>query len=1080
MDYAELVCRSNFCFLKAASHPEDLVARAHALGYKALAITDEATVSGSVRAHLAAKSLGLTLIHGSQFELTDLPGRLTLLVKNREGWRELCRLISLSRQSSEKGQYCLRREQLKSLSLANTLALWSPQLFRSQALNNEGLLSAGQWLKSLWGAQLALGYVRHLKADDKHWLYQLEDLAGLLRLPLVAVGDVLMHRRKDKPLADMLTAIRLGEPIAQLGQRLAVNAEQYLRPRHRLTQLYPPALMQASLALAEQCLFSLDELRYEYPDEIVPAGLTPRQWLRHLTEDGIRRRYPESSYAQGLPAGVRQQIEHELELIHDLNYEPYFLTVYDIVAFARSRGILCQGRGSAANSAVCYCLGITEVDPARMNMLFERFISKERNEPPDIDVDFEHHRREEVIQYIYGKYGRERAALAAALVRYRPRSALRDSGKALGIHSHLVDLAAKGRSWWDGKQICAEGLKESLTQGLTQSAGNKELQAATEGQLSIPSDTQLEQWAVLSSQLMGFPRHLSQHVGGFVIARYSLHDLVPTENASMAERSVIQWDKDDIDALGLLKVDVLALGMLSAIAHALVFVGQKQHPDKPLGARPMAMQDIPAEDPATYAMITAADTLGVFQIESRAQMSMLPRLKPQCFYDLVIEVAIVRPGPIQGGMVHPYLRRRQGLEPVDYPSPSVKQALERTLGVPIFQEQVMQLAILAAGFTAGEADQLRRAMAAWRHRGSLGPFQEKLVDGMLSRGYSRDFAERVFAQIQGFGEYGFPESHAASFALLVYVSCWLKCHHPDAFLAALLKAQPMGFYAPAQLVRDARAHGVVVHPVDVKTSQVFASLEPIDDQWAVRLGLHQVAHLTQEAMHRIVQARTAGKFRSVDDLAGRAELSRQDLQALAAAGALQSLGNDRHQAHWLATGHDRLPGVLQDTACEQELPAASLLPVPTEAQNLVADYASLGLSLGRHPLALLRKELKERFQSRPAIELQELGHQQLARASGLVTHRQRPGTAKGVVFITLEDETGSINLIIWPDVLKKYKQAVLHGQLLTAYGRWQRDQTIASDAPGQVTNLVALRIEDHTPLLAQRLGEMASSSRDFH
>ncbi|MFZ9110060.1 MAG: error-prone DNA polymerase [Burkholderiaceae bacterium] len=1080
MDYAELVCRSNFSFLKAASHPEDLIARAHALGYKAFALADEATVSGSVRAHLAAKSLGLKLIHGSQFELTDLPGRLTLLVKNREGWRELCRLISLSRQSSDKGQYSLRREQLKSLSLANTLALWSPQLFRPQALNNEGLLSAGQWLKSLWGAQLALGYVRHLKADDKHWLYQLEELAGLLRLPLVAVGDVLMHRRKDKPLADMLTAIRLGEPIAQLGQRLAVNAEQYLRPRHRLAQLYPTALMQASLALAEQCHFSLDELRYEYPDEIVPAGLTPRQWLRHLTEDGIRRRYPESSDAQGLPAGVRQQIEHELELIHELNYEPYFLTVYDIVAFARSRGILCQGRGSAANSAVCYCLGITEVDPARMSMLFERFISKERNEPPDIDVDFEHHRREEVIQYIYGKYGRERAALAAALVRYRPRSALRDSGKALGISSHLVDLAAKGRSWWDGKQICAEGLRESLTQGLIQSSGNKELQTTTGNPLAIPSDTKLEQWAALSSQLMGFPRHLSQHVGGFVIARYSLHDLVPTENASMAERSVIQWDKDDIDALGLLKVDVLALGMLSAIAHALVFVGQKQHPDKPLGAKPMAMQDIPAEDPATYAMISAADTLGVFQIESRAQMSMLPRLQPQCFYDLVIEVAIVRPGPIQGGMVHPYLRRRQGLEPVDYPSPSVKQALERTLGVPIFQEQVMQLAILAAGFTAGEADQLRRAMAAWRHRGSLGPFQEKLVDGMLSRGYSRDFAERVFAQIQGFGEYGFPESHAASFALLVYVSCWLKCHHPDAFLAALLKAQPMGFYAPAQLVRDARAHGVEVRSVDVQASQVFASLEPFNDRWAVRLGLHQVAHLTQEAMHRIVQARATKTFNSVDDLAMRAELSRQDLQALAAAGALQSLSADRHQAHWLATGHDQLPGVLQDAACEQELPAAGLLPVPTEAQNLIADYASLGLSLGRHPLALLRKELKERFQSRPAIELQKLGHQQLARASGLVTHRQRPGTAKGVVFITLEDETGSINLIIWPDVLKIYKQAVLHGQLLTAYGRWQRDQTIATDAPGQVMNLVALRIEDHTPLLAQRLGEMASSSRDFH
>ncbi len=1101
MDYAELVCRSNFSFLKAASHPEDLVARAHKLGYKAFALTDEATVSGSVRAHLAAKALGLKLIHGSQFKVSNLPGRLTLLVKNREGWRELCRLISLSRQSSDKGHYSLRREQLKSLSLANTLALWSPQLFRSQPFKDEvfcsdetstsvlsqptpvtaeALLSAGQWLKSLWGAGLALGYVRHLKSDDKHWLYELEDLAGLLRLPLVAAGDVVMHRRKDKPLADMLTAIRLGEPIAKLGQKLAVNAEQYLRPRHRLAQLYPHALMQASLTLAEQCHFSLDELRYEYPDEIVPAGLTPRQWLRHLTEDGIRRRYPESSHPQGLPAAVRQQIEHELELIHELSYEPYFLTVYDIVAFARSRGILCQGRGSAANSAVCYCLGITEVDPSRMNMLFERFISKERNEPPDIDVDFEHHRREEVIQYIYGKYGRERAALAAALVRYRPRSALRDSGKALGIPSHLVDLAAKGRSWWDGKQIDAEGLKESLTQALAQSLKDKELETGTEKIIPIPSDTQLEQWASLSNQLMGFPRHLSQHVGGFVIARYSLHDLVPTENASMAERSVIQWDKDDIDALGLLKVDVLALGMLSAIAHALVFVGQKQHPDRLLGTKPMAMQDIPAEDPATYAMISEADTLGVFQIESRAQMSMLPRLQPRCFYDLVIEVAIVRPGPIQGGMVHPYLRRRQGLEPVDYPSPSVKQALERTLGVPIFQEQVMQLAILAAGFTAGEADQLRRAMAAWRRRGSLGPFQEKLVDGMLSRGYSRDFAERVFAQIQGFGEYGFPESHAASFALLVYVSCWLKCHHPDAFLAALLKAQPMGFYAPAQLVRDARAHGVEVRPVDVQASQVFASLEPCQDKWAVRLGLHQVAHLTQDAMNRIVQARAAEAFRSVNNLADRAELSRQDLQALAAAGALQSLSKDRHQAHWLATGHEPLPGVLQDAVHEQELPAAGLLPVPTEAQNLIADYQSLGLSLGRHPVALLRQELKERFQSRPSIELQKLGHQQLARASGLVTHRQRPGTAKGVVFVTLEDETGSINLIIWPDVLKKYKQAVLHGQLLTAYGRWQRDQTIAIDAPGQVMNLVALRIEDHTPLLAQKLGEMTSSSRDFH
>jgi error-prone DNA polymerase len=875
-------------------------------------------------------------------------------------------------------------------------------------------------------------------------------------------------------------------------------------------------MLATSLAIADQCQFSLDELRYEYPDEIVPPGLTPTQWLRHLTEEGARRRFPPDQYPQGLPPAVRQQIEHELALIHDLQYEPYFLTVYDIVAFARSRNILCQGRGSAANSAVCYCLGITEVDPSRMSMLFERFISKERNEPPDIDVDFEHQRREEVIQYLYDKYGRDRAALTAALIRYRPRSALRDVGKALGLDPLLVDQAAKGHQWWDGKQIHTAGLHQSLQEALERRAA---LGTPATALPRLPSEEMLGRWAHLASQLMGFPRHLSQHVGGFVIARYLLSDLVPIENAAMAERSIIQWDKDDIDALGLLKVDVLALGMLSAIRRALEFVGEKKqlrrtshnsHPSTPEGlqgqtpdrsALALPMQDIPSEDPETYAMISAADTIGVFQIESRAQMSMLPRLKPQCFYDLVIEVAIVRPGPIQGGMVHPYLRRRQGLEPVDYPSPAVRQALERTLGVPIFQEQVMQLAILAAGFTAGEADQLRRAMAAWRRRGSLGPFHEKLVNGMLMRGYTRDFAERVFAQIQGFGEYGFPESHAASFALLVYVSCWIKRHHPDAFLAGLLNAQPLGFYAPAQLVRDARAHGVAVLPVCVQKSAVESRLEAPDGMsvvsglvrrpdkqevarqtlWPVRLGLNRVAQLSEAGMERLVAARSStGPFASVEDLARRAELPRTDLQALAAAGALSSLAGDRHQASWQAAGHEPLRHVLRDSAFEEPALQEGLLPKPSTAQDLLADYASLGLTLGQHPVSLIRPLLTSRFKSQTAAYLRSLGQHQLARASGLVTHRQRPGTAKGTVFITLEDETGSINLIVWPDVFLKYRQAALHAQLLTAYGRWQRDTHIAPEDPGQVMHLVVSRLEDHTPLLAQTLGKLATESRDFH
>ena len=858
----------------------------------------------------------------------------------------------------------------------------------------------------------------------------------------------------------MLVATRLGKPVKDLGFSLAANAEQHLRSRLRLAQLYPPELLEETLEIAAHCHFSLDSLRYEYPDEIVPTDHTPASWLRHLAYEGVAGRYP-----QGLPETVRAQIEHELALITELHYEPYFLTVADIVQFARSRGILCQGRGSAANSAVCYCLGITEVDPARTSVLFERFISRERNEPPDIDVDFEHQRREEVIQYLYAKYGRERTALTGAINTYRPRSALRDVGRALGIEPQRIDLLTRNQQWWDGRAIQPERFVE---------AGFD------------PASATVQHWMTLTQTLMGFPRHLSQHSGGFVIARDSLARLVPIENAAMPERSVIQWDKDDLDALGLLKVDVLALGMLSAIRRALDFITLRRHGTLD-GPQRFRLQDIPAEDPDTYEMISAADTVGVFQIESRAQMSMLPRLRPRCFYDLVIEVAIVRPGPIQGGMIHPYLRRRQGLEPVEYPRDEIRPALERTLGVPIFQEQVMQIAILAAGFTPGEADQLRRAMAAWKRKGGLHAFQTKVIDGMLARGYELDFAERIFKQIEGFGEYGFPESHAASFALLVYVSCWIKRHEPAAFLAALLDSQPMGFYAPAQLVRDARAHGVEVRGACVLASRWHSQLEErtpataqIDNgvdfrpQPAVRLGLNRISGLSEQAAHRLLDERDrrtaagiAPAFASVEDLARSAQLQRRDLQALAHADALAALAGHRAQAAWQAAAIEPMPALLADARFFE--PDTTLAPL-TEGETIVADYAALGIPMGRHPLALLREALNA-FKVQPASVLRGYPDGRLARASGLVTHRQRPETARGVVFITLEDDTGTINVIVWPDLLERYRKEILGSRLMTVFGVWQADVATG----GQVMHLVARRVVDHTPML----GELTARSRDF-
>ena len=1051
--YAELHCRSNFSFLTAASHPEELVARAAALGYAALAITDECSLAGVVRAHGAAKRLGVHLVVGAEMQLT-LPAaaqgesgaphaRLVLLAQSRRGYGNLSQWITVARRRAAKGRYLAHPSDVEGkvpnapylAGLPGCFALLLPTATQPF----EAAFAHAMWLATWFGPERCAIAVEllHRVGDDR-----LVDLAQRVArasgLPLVAAGGVRMHLRSRKPLHDALVATRLALPVAQCGFALEPNAEAHLRSRGRLQALYPPEWLARTVAIAGLCAFSLDELRYEYPREIVPDGYTPASHLRALTEAGARKRYPD-----GLPDAVRALVEHELALIAQLQYEPYFLTVADIVHWAQAQGILCQGRGSAANSAVCYCLGVTEVDPARMNMLFERFISAERNEPPDIDVDFEHQRREEVIQYIYRKYGRHRAALTAVVISYRSRSALRDIGRALGFDLAAIDAVAKSQQWFDGKTIHPERLREN---GFD------------------PDAPLVRLWAELTRQLIGFPRHLSQHPGGFVIARDQIAQLVPVENAAMKDRSVIQWDKDDLDTLGLLKVDILALGMLSAIRRALAFISHK------LG-RPFVMQDVPAEDADTYEMICRADTVGVFQIESRAQMSMLPRLQPRSFYDLVVEVAIVRPGPIQGGMVHPYLRNRAlAADEIVYPSAEVRQALERTRGVPIFQEQVMQLAILAADFTPGEADALRRAMAAWKRKGGLGPFHERLTGRMVEKGYAREFAEAIFKQIEGFGEYGFPESHAASFALLVYVSSWIKRHHPDAFLAALLNSQPMGFYAPAQLVRDARAHGVEVRPVDVRASGGEAALEGEGNaRHAVRLGLNQVSGLSCAAAARIVSARDAAPFSDAEDLARRAALDAHELQMLAQADALQGLAGHRHAAAWAVAGIDTRPtALLRATRTAEAAPAR--LAAPSEAEQMLADYRALGLSLDHHPLALLRAELAA-FRVRPAAVLRGYPNGRLARASGLVTHRQRPETAKGTVFVTLEDETGAVNVIVWPRVAEAQRRALLASTLMTVYGTWQRE----GDGEHAVMHLVAARLVDHSALLQG----LASRSRNF-
>ncbi|MDE2979712.1 MAG: error-prone DNA polymerase [Gemmatimonadota bacterium] len=1018
--YAELQITSNFSFLRGASHPDEMVERAAELGYRALALTDRNTLAGVVRAHEAAQRTGLHFIPGARLDLQDGPS-LLCLPTTRHGYGALSRLITTGRRRAPKGECHLTREDVAAAAdPAGHVFIAVPPVTPGDDFADDLA-----WYRDRLAAPLHLAATHYHRGDDDRRLARLADLAETHGVPLVATGDIYQHDPSRRRLHDTLTCIREHCTIDNAGWRLEANAERHLKSPAELARLFRdhPAALANTTRIAERCRFSLAELRYEYPDEVADDGRAPRETLATLTWAGAAERYPD-----GIPPRVRKIIEHELALIAQLEYEPYFLTVEDIVRKARELGILCQGRGSAANSAVCYCLGVTSVDPAQIDLLFERFISTERDEVPDIDVDFEHERREEVIQYIYGKYGRDRAGLTATVITYRARSALRDVGKAMGLSEDVIGRLLSMVSW-RSRPVGEERARE---EGFN------------------PSDRRLALTMKLAQELCGFPRHLSQHTGGFVISRGPLCEIVPIENAAMEDRTVIEWNKDDLEVLGLIKVDVLGLGMLSCIRKAFALLKEKY------GLR-YTLESVPQEDPATYGMIHRADTVGVFQIESRAQMAMLPRLKPSTFYDLVIEVAIVRPGPIQGDMVHPYLRRRQGLEPVEYPSEELRQVLEKTLGVPLFQEQVMRIAIVAAGFTPAEADQLRRAMASFRNPGTIHRFRDKFIDGMTGRGYDRDFAERCFRQIEGFGEYGFPESHAASFAHLAYVSSWLKCHYPEVFACALLNSQPMGFYAPAQIVRDARDHGVEVRPTDVNHSEWDCTLEgvgkgmrarPASGPFALRLGLRQIRGLKEEDAARLIAGRPSAAhptdtpspasgvpgYRSPLDLWRRLGIPSAVLTRLAAADAFSSMGLDRRQAAWAVKAIDDAgPLPLFEPPHIRPEPA---LPAMSAGEQVAADYRSTGLSLKHHPVALLRRRLDERGVL-SAAGLEGLSDGDRTTVAGIVLTRQRPG--KGIVmFVTLEDETGTANLVVFPSIYENQRRDTLTARLMLCRGKVQK------------------------------------------
>lgn len=1020
--YAELQVTSHFSFLRGASSAEELFATAAAMGIEALAVTDRNTLAGIVRAHEAAKAAGVRLIVGCRL---DLACGMSVLVypTDRAAWSRLCRLLSLGKGRAGKARCHLEWDDLAAYG-EGLIAVLVPDL----ADETCGLRL--RRLRDAFGTRAYLGLTLRRRPNDQMRLWELSTLAARLGVPTVVTNDVLFHEPGRRVLQDVVTAIRHNVTVDALGTRRERHADRYLKPpaeMHRLFARWPEALARTR-DIADRCRFSLDELRYQYPEERDDPALSPQETLERLTWEGAAHRYPE-----GVPDEVTAALKHELALIGKLDYAPYFLTVNSIVRFARSRGILCQGRGSAANSAVCYVLGITAIDPGRNDLLFERFVSEERREPPDIDVDFEHERREEVIQWVYEHYGRERAALTATVIRYRSKGALRDVGKALGLPEDLIQTLS-GQLWgWSEAGVTEQQLRD----------------------LNLnPEDRRLRLTLELAAQLCGAPRHLSQHPGGFVLTHDRLDDLVPIEPAAMEGRQIIEWDKDDIDALRFMKVDVLALGMLSCMRRGLDLLAE--HKDIRLD-----LASIPAEDPRTYAMIRKADTLGTFQIESRAQMSMLPRLKPRTYYDLVVQVAIVRPGPIQGDMVHPYLRRREGLEEVDYPRPELEKVLGKTLGVPLFQEQAMRVAIECAGFTAGEADLLRKSMATFKHTGGVSKFRDRLISGMIERGYEQDFAERTFQQLEGFGSYGFPESHAASFALIAYASAWLKCWHPDVFCAALLNAQPMGFYAPAQIVRDAREHEVEVRPVCINASRWDCTLEPTGDesQFAVRLGLRMVKGLANAHAAAIVAAQGDEMFTSVDDLWRRAGVPVAALDQIAAAdGFRPAFGLARREAQWAIKGlrDEELP--LFAAASEREgrtvpeldEPAIALRAMPA-GREVVEDYGHIGLSLRRHPVSFLREDLARR-RIVTCAEAMAARDQRWLEAAGIVLVRQRPGSANGVMFITLEDETGIANLVVWQKIFERHRRVILSSSMIAVRGRVQRE--------GEVVHLVAHRIVD--------------------
>ncbi|MGD9688310.1 MAG: error-prone DNA polymerase [Phycisphaerales bacterium] len=1071
IDYVELAATTNYSFLRGASHPEEMVETAAALGHMGAAIADRNTLAGAVRAHVAAKDAGVPVAIGARLVFAE-PDGLEVLVypASRPGYSRLCRLLTLGKRRAAKGECILTLDDLLEHHEELLAIVMPPGAAAVAPAPDSAFAHTLKTLRVVFDDdRLSLAAACVYGPDDAARLRALAELARTAGVPLVSVNDAHYHTPRRHALQDALTCIRCGCTIREAGFRLHANIERHLKEPAEMARLfaaYPQALARTKAVFDRAIGFNLDQLRYEYPDEPCAPGATPAQHLRSLCEAGARGRYP-----GGVPAKVIASLDHELSIIAELRYEAYFLTCHDIVRFARARGILCQGRGGAANSAVCFCLGITEVDPSRFSLLFERFMSRERREPPDIDIDFEHERREEVIQYLYERYGRERAALTAEVISYRGRSAVRDIGKAMGLPADTVDTLARNLDLW-GEKASPQRVREA---GLN------------------PDDPTIRLVLALCAELQGFPRHLSQHVGGFVLTRSPLCELVPIENAAMEDRTVIEWDKDDIDALGILKVDVLGLGMLTCIRKAFELARDDRGEALSI-ARVMSEH---AEDPEVYDLICRADTIGVFQIESRAQMSMLPRLRPRCFYDLVIEVAIVRPGPIQGKMVHPYLRRRSGQEPVVYPSAEVESVLGRTLGVPLFQEQAMQLAIVAGGFTPDEADKLRRAMAAWKRKGNLiYRFGEKLVSGMLARGYPAEFAARCFEQIKGFSEYGFPESHAASFAILVYVSCWLKTHEPAAFAAALINSQPMGFYQPAQIIRDAREHGVDVLPIDVNHSQWDCTLQrggiakgragEVEHERAaggctrtpsaspaIRLGMRLVKGLAQDDAERVSEAvRRHGAFGEMHALWRASGASARALRCLARADAFASMSLDRQAALWAVRTlrDDRLPlfELARDAALETS--GREALPAIAAPQRTLHDYAFTGFSLREHPVSFLRERLS-RQRVLPASDLREPARTpdgSRARVAGVVLVRQRPGTASGVVFITLEDETGIANLVVWSDTYERFRRVIRLSTALLVEGRVQRE--------GEVVHIHARRFRS----LDAHLPALESVSRDFH